>query len=82
MSKAHMTELIADALGQFIAKLLGGDVEWYLAYRHPKTETLGVVSTLDPRTLADLLEAQAAALREGEYHGLRTHDIKLDEKPS
>lgn len=82
MPETHMTTLLADTIGQFLANLLGGETEWYLAYRKPPDDTLGIVSTMPPDQLADLLMAQAMAIRNRDFHALRTHEIKLGEKPS
>ena len=77
-----MPMLVADAIGQFLAKLLGTDVDWYLAIVTPGSARVGVVSTIAPEQLAQLLKEQADRLEEDGPKELNTHWINTEEKPS
>lgn len=65
--------LLHDAIGEFLAKMLGEDTEWILTYR-PDDGPPQVIATMHPDHIADVFEGQVEALRRGAISGVTKHE--------
>lgn len=67
------TFLLHDAIGKFLAMMLGEDTEWILTYRSEDAPPQ-VIATMRPEHIAEVFEKQVEALRARAISSVTEHE--------